>query len=47
MDKVTCRYQARQDADLVVVEPGLALGLLEAVLNRPLLMPMKRELSLA
>jgi hypothetical protein len=34
-------------ADLVVVEPGFALGLLEALFNRPLLMPVKRKPSLA
>jgi hypothetical protein len=34
-------------ADLIVIEPGLVLGLGVAVLIRPLLMPVKWELSLA
>ena len=33
--------------DLVVVEAGLVPGRLEALLNRPPLMPVKRKLSLA
>jgi hypothetical protein len=34
-------------ADLIVIEAGLGLGGLEALLNRPPLIPMKRKWSLA
>jgi hypothetical protein len=33
--------------DLVVIQPGLALGLLDALLSRPLLIPVKKKSSLA
>ena len=36
MDKVMWAYQARQDQTLVVIEPGLAFGLLEAFLGQRL-----------
>jgi hypothetical protein len=43
MDKGDVPVPGAVLADLVVVQAGLVLGLAEAVLNRPPLMPMKRS----